>query len=87
MKGLINHCKIFLSRGELLDSRIEGLIKTKLGIIHFFYKDARKAKSLLEEGIGKLQNFHEEIPTRIAFAFGYLGNVYRDLGDYNKSKI
>lgn len=87
MKELINPCEIFLCHGRFLNDKIEGMIKSKLGTIHYFCGDNTKAKALLKESLVQLRDSYEEKPTRIAFATGFLGNVLRDLGDFNEAKV
>jgi len=86
MKLLISHCEAFLNHKQLLTLSTEGIIKGELGIIHYYYGDNMRAKSLFEESLLILNKNHDKNPTRIAMFMGYLGNVFRDLGDYNKGK-
>lgn len=87
IKSLIHTCEIFLNHKKLLNSNIEGIIKSKLGVIHFFCSDNIKAKDCLEESLLKLKDSYKENPISTAFSLGYLGNVVRDLGDYAKAKF
>ncbi len=86
MKYLLSHIDLFLKHDNLLTPKITAALRGQLGIIHYFYGDNIKAKSLLEESVSKLSKFQEENPTRFAWFLGHLGNVHRDLGDYNKGK-
>jgi len=87
MKTLTHSCERFLIHKELLTEKIEGIIKSKLGAIHFFAGSDIKAKKLLEESLIKLKSSDHENPMHLAFALGYLGNVERDIGNYARAKL
>ncbi|MBN9413621.1 MAG: tetratricopeptide repeat protein [Candidatus Paracaedimonas acanthamoebae] len=87
MQPLINHCEMFLKHAYLLTPQIESIIKGRLGIIHYFYGNNIKAKSLFTDSISKLTDLNEETHLHVALFKGFLGNVFRDLGDYKKAKL
>ena len=78
MKGLINHCEIFLNHDHFLNDDIRAHISAELGIINFYLGDYEKAKILLEHPLINLK----EGNAQTARILCYLGNVYRGLGEY-----
>ena len=88
MKNLIPHCKRFLSHQLIQKNNlIYGKLIGYLGIIYYFMNDNLESKKLLENSIDKLKKSSIKNQQEIACMTGYLGNVYRDLGDYSKASL
>jgi DNA-binding CsgD family transcriptional regulator/tetratricopeptide (TPR) repeat protein len=86
MKALKRHLHKFLSHKLLLDANMEASAEGEMGIIEYFYGDDIQAKRFLENSLQELNKLPNAFPVRIALFTGYLGNVYRDLGNYARSK-
>ncbi len=86
MKSLYKHAEHFLSHKSLLDNELQGLISGELGCFYYYLSDSLKAKQLLTNSLSLLRKSGNENSTKAAHFLVYLGNVYRDLGNYKKAK-
>jgi tetratricopeptide (TPR) repeat protein len=86
MKILVNHFKSLLNHKNLLNNDIEGIIKGKLGTILCYLTQDIIAQKYLESSL-HLLSYKNENYARIARYSGYLGCIYRDLGNYKKARI
>lgn len=65
------------------DKRLQGLIKTDLGVLSFARKENKKAIQLLRDAIRILQEYNDE--DGLGFAHKHLGNVYKEQKTYNEA--
>ncbi|OJW54595.1 MAG: hypothetical protein BGO67_02730 [Alphaproteobacteria bacterium 41-28] len=84
MKALISHCEKFLGyEGIFLDS-IKSNIECKLGIMYYYERDYKVAEITIEKSLDNLKKA-KKYP-QVAFNLIYLGNIYRNLGNFKKAK-
>ena len=83
MKLLTSHCEAFLSHKTLLTKPIEGSIGGELGGLYYHQAHYQKAREILTESFEK---FNKQTHPRTARILTYLGNVYRELGKFEKAK-
>ncbi len=86
MKTLYRHAESFLDHNDILSQEEKGEITCELGCFYYYLRNSLKAKQLLTEGISVLNSCYPKNNCKIAHFMVYLGNVYRDLGDYEKAK-
>lgn len=65
------------------DKRLQGLIKTDLGVLSFARKENKKAIQLLRDAIRILQEYNDE--DGLGFAHKNLGNIYKEQKTYNEA--
>lgn len=87
MKSLIPHLRALLSHKDLLPDNSRAAIEVKLGCVYYYTHYFDSARELLEKGIEKLNRQHtQKNDSRIAQALSYLGNAYKEIGNYEKGK-
>lgn len=86
IKTLVYHCKSFLNHSELLDKPTQALMLGRIGIIQYYRGIDKEAKYFLEKSLAILGDFNNRYLSQSATFLAYLGNTYKDLGDYEKAK-
>ncbi|MBS0271903.1 MAG: tetratricopeptide repeat protein [Proteobacteria bacterium] len=86
MKLLYRHVEQFLNHQDLMSDNIKGSLGGELGCFFYYLRYLTKAKILLEDSLLKLQKKPDENHNKIAHFMVYLGNVHRNLGEYETAK-
>jgi len=68
---------------RIYDKRLVGLAKTDLGLVSFARREYPRAITLLRDAIKTLQRYNDD--DGLGFAHMYLGNVYREIANYNEA--
>jgi tetratricopeptide (TPR) repeat protein len=87
---LESHADMFLKHNNLLSPFIAGLIGSRLGCIYYFLNNQAKAQTTIEASLTILKNHLLQFPgkddVKIAQAFLHIGNVYNELGYYDRAQ-
>lgn len=92
---LTTHCEMFLSHHLLLTEEEEGSLSVELGGIYLSLGKYAQAKQILKYALLKLGNnnddennnhYQSKNLAKKAQALAYLGNIYGDLGEYERAK-
>lgn len=86
MELLIAHLKAFLNHGNLLDNKMQGEIRSRLGYIYYHLRDYINGKKALEEALEILKETHLNNPIKIVDILMYLAIINMELGNYEKAK-
>jgi tetratricopeptide (TPR) repeat protein len=94
---LTNHCETFLSHHILLTEEEEGSLSVELGGMYLSLGKYAQAKQILKDTLLKLNSnnndddntnthYQNKDLAKKAQVLAYLGNIYGDLGEYEKAK-
>lgn len=86
VKLLLNHYDRFLTYDNLLTESSKNAIRRELAYMYFGFGDFIKTKNHLESGLISLDEGYRKGDISVVRPLIYLGAVYRDLGNYEKSK-
>jgi tetratricopeptide (TPR) repeat protein/DNA-binding CsgD family transcriptional regulator len=86
MKLLTSHYEKFMSHQELLAHCTVASIGGRLGSIYYYQGSYLKAKGMLESSQSLIKQDSEKDSQTKAYTLMFLGNVYRGIGDYKKSR-
>ncbi len=90
VKASAGHAEAFLKHADLFPEFIIGLVKAKLGCLHYFLNDPAKAKATLQASLTILEPYlltgTEKEKEQSADAFLHIGNIYTELSDYRAAK-
>lgn len=86
VKLLLNHYDRFLTYDTLLTESSKNAIRRELAYMYFGFGDFIKTKNYLESGLTDLKEGYLKGDTKVVRPLIYLGEAYRGLGSYEKSK-
>lgn len=86
MKMLVPHCEAFLTHSTFINEPAKSAVGGALGCIYYYLRQNIKAKQLLEDNLNSLLEIKGEHQDQIARLLIYLGNFYRNVGDFEKAK-
>ncbi len=86
MSFLIGHLKVFLNHDNLLDNKLQGELRSKLGYIYYHLRDYINGKKELEKSFEIFKTTHLKNPTKIVDILMHLSIINMELFNYEKAK-
>jgi len=86
LKFLAPHADAFLNRGDLIPADAKVLLTGHLGGIFFYLREYTRARKLLEESLGILEQSDLRSHPQVCQFLAYLANIYMEEGLNQKAK-